>query len=89
MDIVVDTSVLIAVIANEPERERIIALTIGKTLIGPGSLPWEVGNAFSAMFKRSRLSLDEAKKGIAIFDSIPIRYIRTDFVAMDPKGWTT
>ena len=80
MDIVVDTSVLIAVIVNEPERDRIIALTLGKTLVGPGSLPWEVGNAFSAMFKRSRLSLDEAKKGIAIFDSIPIRYIRTDFL---------
>ncbi|BBO72998.1 twitching motility protein PilT [Desulfosarcina widdelii] len=80
MDIVVDTSALIAVIVNEPERDRIIKLTLGKTLIGPGSIPWEVGNAFSAMFKRSRLSLDEAKKGLEIFESIPIRYIRTDFV---------
>ena len=80
MDIVVDTSALIAVIVNEPERDRIITLTLGKTLIGPGAIPWEVGNAFSAMFKRSRLSLDEAKKGLEIFDSIPIRYIQTDFV---------
>jgi predicted nucleic acid-binding protein len=79
MDIVVDTSALIAVIVNEPERDRIIKLTLGKTLIGPGSLPWEVGNAFSAMFKRNRLPLDEARKGIIIFDSIPIRYVQTDF----------
>jgi predicted nucleic acid-binding protein len=80
MDIVVDTSALIAVITGESERNRIIAITSGKALIGPGSIPWEIGNAFSAMFKRNRLSLDEAKKGIAIFDSIPIRYIQPDFI---------
>ena len=80
MDIIIDTSALIAVIAGEPERDRIIEITSGKTLIGPGSIPWEIGNAFSAMFKRNRLSLDEAKKGIAIFDSIPIRYIQPDFI---------
>ena len=80
MDIVIDTSALIAVIAGESERNRIIAITTGKSLIGPGSIPWEIGNAFSAMFKRNRLSLDEAKRGIAIFDSIPIRYIQPDVI---------
>ncbi|MBU1170697.1 MAG: hypothetical protein KKD44_14145 [Proteobacteria bacterium] len=54
MDIVVDTSALIAVIVGEPERNTIIELTTGNTLIGPGSIPWEIGNAFSAMFKRQR-----------------------------------
>jgi predicted nucleic acid-binding protein len=81
MDIVVDTCALIAVITDEPERIRIIELTRGNTLIGPGSIPWEVGNAFSAIFKRNRLTLEEANKGIEIFQSIPIRYIETDFVA--------
>ena len=32
------------------------------------------------MFKQNRLTLDEAKKGLVIFDSIPIRYIEPDFV---------
>ena len=63
MDIVIDTSALIAVIVGEPEREKIIELTVGNTLIGPGSIPWEIGNAFSAMFKQNRLELEEAKKG--------------------------
>ena len=80
MDIVVDTSALIVVITGKSERNRIIEMTSGNALIGPGSIPWEIGNAFSAMFKRNRLSLDEAKKGIAIFDSIPIRYIQPDFI---------
>jgi predicted nucleic acid-binding protein len=79
MDIVIDTSALIAVIVDEPERGRIIKLTAGFSLIGPGSIPWEVGNAFSAMFKQNRLTLEEARKGLAIFEEIPLRYIRVDF----------
>lgn len=79
MDIVIDTSALIAVIVNEPERNKIIEITKSNTLIAPGSIPWEIGNAFSAMFKRNRLDLEEAKKGLEIFSSIPIRYIEPDF----------
>ncbi|MBW1752642.1 MAG: type II toxin-antitoxin system VapC family toxin [Deltaproteobacteria bacterium] len=80
MDIVIDTSALIAVIAGEPERNKIVELTTGNTLIGPGSIPWEIGNAFSAMFKQNRLTIDEAQKGLIIFDSIPLRYLKPDFV---------
>ena len=79
MDIVIDTSALIAVIVDEPERAKIIEYTVGNTLIGPGSIPWEIGNAFSAMFKQDRLSLSEAKKGLSIFQSIPLRYVEADF----------
>ena len=79
MDVVIDTSALVAVIVGEPERSRIVELSVGNTLIGPGSIPWEIGKAFSAMFKQDRLSLDEAEKGLAIFDSIPLRYTQTDF----------
>jgi len=82
MDIVIDTSALVAVIVGEPERTKIIKITAGNTLLGPGSIPWEIGNAFSAMFKQKRLSLEEAEKGIFIFNSIPIRYIETDFVSV-------
>jgi predicted nucleic acid-binding protein len=79
MDIVIDTSALIAVIVDEPERDKIIELTTGNTLIGPGSIPYEIGNAFSAMFKRDRLGIEEAKRGFEIFKSIPLRYIEPDF----------
>lgn len=79
MEIVIDTSALISVIVGEPERKRIIQVTKGNALIGPGSIPWEIGNAFSAMFKQERLTLEEAKKGLAIFRSIRLRYIDPDF----------
>lgn len=79
MDIVIDTSALIAVIVDERERSKIIELTSGNTLIGPGSIPWEIGNAFSSMFKRNLLTLAEARKGLVIFDSILLRYLKSDF----------
>ena len=78
MDIVMDTSALIAVIVAEPERGRIVQLTAGHTLIGPGSIPWEVGNAFSAMLKQQRIKLEEAQRGLAIFNSIALRYVSVD-----------
>ncbi len=64
---------------NEPERNRIIELTARNSLIGPGSIPWEIGNAFSAMFKQNRLTFEEARKGLSIFETIPVQYIKTDF----------
>ena len=79
MDIVIDTSAIIAVIVGEPQRNKIVELTTGKALIGPGSIPWEIGNAFSAMFKQDRITLDEAQAGLSIFESIPLRYVEPDF----------
>ena len=79
MDIVINTSALIAVIVDEPEREKIINLTSGNTLIGPGSIPWEIGYAFSSMLQQNRINLDEANKGLIIFSSIPLRFVETDF----------
>jgi len=78
MDIVIDTSALLAVIVGEPERDRIIAATAGHTLIGPGAIPWEVGNAFSAMIKRRRMTLDAALEGMRAVHSVPIRFLTVD-----------
>lgn len=80
MEIIIDTSALIAVIVGEPERDIIVDITAGNNLIGPGSIPWEIGNAFSAMFKQKRLTIQEAEKGIVILKSIPLRYIEPDFI---------
>ena len=79
MDIVIDTSALIAVILDEPERDRIIELTASHKLIGPGSIPWEVGNAFSAMLKQDRLTIEDAQKGLAIFEEVPIQFSKPNF----------
>ena len=78
MNLVVDTSVIIAVIANEPEKPILIARTQGFDLFAPSSLHWEIGNAFSAMLKRQRITLDQAKAAVAIYQHIPLNLVHID-----------
>jgi predicted nucleic acid-binding protein len=73
MRIVVDTSVIIAVITNELHKKHIIEITKNAELIAPPSMHWEIGNAFSAMFRRSRISLEQAKLALSEYKKIPIK----------------
>lgn len=75
MEIVIDTSAVLAVIGDQPERAELVRLTRGATLVAPPSIHWEVGNALSAMFKRKAISLDEALKLLDSYAAIPIRFI--------------
>jgi predicted nucleic acid-binding protein len=76
--IVVDTSAVLAVILDEPERSKLITLTEGAQLAAPGCIIWEVSNAFSAMLKRKRILIKEALRGVKIFKSIPIQSLEVD-----------
>jgi predicted nucleic acid-binding protein len=76
--IVIDASAVIAVITNEPHKPVLIRLTEGVELISPSSLPVEVGNAFSAMFKRRRISLEGAKAAVEAYQRIAIRLTAID-----------
>jgi len=75
MEIVVDTSVIVAVIAHEPQRGALLRLTKGADLLAPASVHWDIGNAFSAMLKRNRIEVDQALKAVAVYRQIPIRYV--------------
>jgi len=79
--IVVDASAVLAVVMNEPEKTAIISATRGSILLAPGCLPWEVGNAFSAMLKRGRLAVEAALAGLGIFECIPIQESPVDLKA--------
>ena len=79
MPVVTDTSVIIAVVLNETTKPKIIEATKGQELIAPDSLKWEIGNAFSAMFKRNKISLEQAINAFKIFRQIHLRYSETDF----------
>ena len=80
MEIAVDASVLIAVVAEEPEKATLIDLTAGSSLITPASTHWEIGNAFSAMIKRKRITIAEAEKAIENYNQIAIRFVDIDLV---------
>lgn len=74
MELVIDTSAIIAVLVREPHRAILIEVTAGADLLAPPSVHWEVGNAFSAMFKRRRLTLRQAHRALEAYRQIPIRF---------------
>ena len=80
MDLVVDTSAIIAVIINGSEREPILERTVGAALTAPSSVHWEVGNAFSAMFRRGRITLDQAKQALRSYERMAFRFIDIELV---------
>ncbi len=75
MEIVIDTSAIIAVITNEQKKAELIDITNAVNLIAPASIHFEIGNAFSAMLKRQRIDLKQAAEALAIYRSIPIRLV--------------
>jgi predicted nucleic acid-binding protein len=75
MKIVADTSVIIAVIANEPEKAALVKITKGAELIAPHSVNWEIGNAFSAMLRRKKITIDEASQALDAYAKIPIGFL--------------
>jgi predicted nucleic acid-binding protein len=78
MKIIIDTSVIISVITNEKHRSSLIRITKGGSLIAPDSLHFEIGNAFSAMLKRNRISIDNALLAIQSYEKIPIQFCSID-----------
>jgi predicted nucleic acid-binding protein len=76
--IVIDTSSLMAVIANEPEKEVLIELVAGCSLSAPKSVCWEIGHVFSAMLKRGRVTLQQVEQALVAFHAIPVRYLDVD-----------
>jgi len=78
MAVVIDTSALLAVLLEEPERPALIAVTTGAVLLAPSSLPWEVGNALVAAVRRRRLTAAEAHRAWAAYEAVPLRLAEVD-----------
>lgn len=74
----VDASVVMAVLLDEPRRPAVIARTAGVELLSAPTLPWEVGNAVSALVRRNRLGGVTARTIIEAFEGIPVRLIDVD-----------
>ena len=75
MYITIDTSALIAVIGNEASKQSIVDLTANCSLYAPASVHWEIGNAFSSMFKSQRLDIMRAQQALTVYSGIPIKFV--------------
>jgi len=78
MDIISDTNIFLAVALNEPDKENIIRLTAEANAISPEILPYEIGNALTAMVKRKQLTDKEAMAALQTVSKIPVRLVSVD-----------
>jgi predicted nucleic acid-binding protein len=78
MNIVADTNIFLATALDEPEKPRIIELTAGSHIVAPAILPYEIGNALTALVKRHRLSPEEAKAALESTQNIPVKLTHAD-----------
>lgn len=81
MNIIVDTSVILAVLLHEPDREAVIAATAGHATLVPPSVPWETGNALVAGLRRGRLTLPTLERAWRAFEAMELRFIDVDIGA--------
>ncbi|MAL94643.1 MAG: VapC toxin family PIN domain ribonuclease [Haliea sp.] len=75
MEVVADTNIFLAVALDEPGKARIIENTSTAMIVAPAILPYEVGNALSAMGRRGRLTLQQAFVAEKVIRNIPVRLV--------------
>jgi predicted nucleic acid-binding protein len=78
MELIADTNIFLAVALEEPEKEDIVKLTAGATLVGPEIIPYEIGNALSSLLKRRKLSVQQTMDALEITRKIPVRLVPVD-----------
>lgn len=78
MNIIADTNIFLAVVLDEPEKQFIIDRTAKANAVSPEILPYEIGNALSAMIKRRQVTPEEALKAQVAADKIPVRLVTVD-----------
>ena len=81
MELIADTNTFLAVALNEPEKEMLVRATEGYDLIAPSVLPYEIGNALSALVKRRVLSGAEMPKVWDEVQRIPVELVSIDIRA--------
>ena len=78
MNMVIDTSAIVASVLRGPERDLLAKAASGHALIAPGFIRWEVCNTFSVMVRQKGIDASEARRTMEILESIPVRYVDVD-----------
>ena len=81
MELIADTNIFLAVVFNEPKKSWIIERTTGATVVAPDLLPYEIGNALSAMVKRRQVTATQALAAEKRIEKISVRLVGVDLQA--------
>ena len=72
MKMVADTNTFLAVALDEPEKPQIVRLTSGHELVAPAVLPFEIGNALTAMLKKGAILAEHVPAAWDAVQAIPV-----------------
>ena len=78
MDIVLDASTIMAIILNEPNKDKIIKFTKNAMLVSPDVLSYEVGNGLINLYRRQKITKEDLLESYKSYTSIPIRSIKVN-----------
>ena len=78
MKIVADTNTFLAVALDEPEKAGLIEATDGHELVAPAVLPYEIGNALSALARRKIISERQLATAWDAAIAIPVELATVD-----------
>jgi len=78
VNMVIDTSAIIASVLRGPERDLLAKAASGHALIAPDFIRWEICNTFSVMVRQKGIDTPEALRTMEILDGIPLRYVDVD-----------
>ena len=89
MEIVIDTSALITVIADEPEADIVIEYSQNATFVSPIVISFEIVNCLSRMLKKGRIN-DQSKMEELVnsFQKIPIKLFENNLQNIIQIVWT-
>ena len=88
MEILLDASAIIAVIANEPEREYVIKNTRNSIIVSPNIIAIEIFNALTRMMRKD--VIDSKEKMIQLhknFKKMPIKIEEIDIEKAIEIAW--
>jgi predicted nucleic acid-binding protein len=87
MEIVIDTSAIIAAIADEPDGDKVINLTENAILVCPSVVPFEISNALTRMIRKNVIDKDKMTNLIKSFQKIPIKLFENNLEDVLEIGW--
>ena len=81
MEIVVDASIFIAVLINEPTKKWIVSKTHSADVLAPHSLRFEIANALSKLVRRDLLAPELAQTAWSMSLGMPVQLKQIDIGA--------
>ena len=67
-----------AIILNEPNKEKVVSLTRNTTILVPEVISFEIGNALINLFKKGKITKEDLLEAYRNYTLIPLRTIKID-----------